>query len=147
MANQADLPVQRLCHVLGVSASGYYAWRGRAPSARAIEDAVLTKRIRGVHAASDATYGMPRVRAELIDQGLCVSSKRVARLMRAAQLRGVSRQRSFVVTTRRDARQRPAPDLVRRRFEASAPNQLWMADMTYVPTWAGFLYLATMLDV
>lgn len=147
MANQADLPVQTQCRVLGVSASGYYAWRDRAPSARALEDAVLTERIRGVHAASDATYGMPRVRAELLDQGVRVSRKRVARLMRAAHLRGVSRRRGFVVTTRRDAKQRPAPDLVRRRFEASAPNQLWVADMTYVPTWAGFLYLATVLDV
>ena len=116
MANQADFSVQRLCRVLRVSPSGYYAWRDRAPSARAIEDAVLTERIRSVHTASDATYGMPRVRAELIDQGVRVSRKRVARLMRAAHLRGVSRRRGFVVTTRRDAKQRCAPDLVRRRF-------------------------------
>ena len=147
MANQANLPVQTQCRVLGVSASGYYAWRNRAPSGRAMEDVVLTERIRDIHQASDATYGMPRVRAELIEQGASVSRKRVARLMRAAHLRGVSRRRGFVVTTQRDPKQQRAPDLVNRKFEADGPNQLWVADMTYVPTWAGFIFLATVLDV
>jgi putative transposase len=90
---------------------------------------------------------MPRVRAELIDQGLVVSRKRVAALMRQHGIRGISRRRGFTVTTRRDTRQRPAPDLVQRKFEADGPNQLWVADMTYVPTWAGFIYLAVVLDV
>ena len=80
-ANQADANVRTMCRVLQVSASGYYAWRDRPPSRRAIDNAVLTERIRTVHAASDATYGMPRVRAELIDQGVAVSRQRVARLM------------------------------------------------------------------
>jgi putative transposase len=146
-ANQADVSVRTMCRVLKVSASGYYAWRDRAPSQRAIDNAVLTERIRAVHAASDATYGMPRVRAELIDQGVVVSRQRVARLMRCAHIRGVSRRRGFVVTTQRDERQRPAPDLVKREFKAEAANQLWVADMTYVPTWAGFIYLAVVLDV
>ena len=75
-----------------------------------------------------------------------VSRKRVARLMRQHGMRGISRRRSFTVTTRRDKAQRPAPDLVQRRFEAQGPNQLWVADMTYVPTWAGFIYLAVVLD-
>jgi putative transposase len=76
-----------------------------------------------------------------------VGRKRVARLMRQAGIRGVSRRRAFVVTTQRDSRQRPAPDLVNRRFVAAAPNELWVADMTYVPTWAGFIFLAIVLDV
>ena len=146
-ANQADVSVRTMCRVLQVSPSGYYAWCDRAPSQRAIDNAVLSERIRAVHAASDATYGMPRVCAELIDQGLQVSRQRVARLMRCAHIRGVSRRRGFVVTTQRDERQRPAPDLVKREFKADAPNQLWVADMTYVPTWAGFIYLAVVLDV
>jgi putative transposase len=135
-----------MCRVLQVSASGYYGWRDRAPSARAVADAVLTERIRQVHADSHHTYGMPRVRAELIDQGVTVSRKRVARLMREHAIRGISRRRGFTVTTRRDKGQRPAPDLVQRKFEADGPNRLWVADMTYVPTWAGFIYLAVVLD-
>ena len=146
-ANQANVPVHTMCRVLKVSASGYYAWRDRAPSRLAIDNAVLVERIRKVHAESDATYGMPRVRAELIDQGMRISGKRVARLMRINAIRGVSRRRSFIVTTRRDQRQRPAPDLVKREFTADGPNQLWVADMTYVPTWAGFIFLAVVLDV
>ena len=98
--------------------------------------------IRTVHAESDASYGMPRVRAELAEQGVVASAKRVARLMRAAGLRGVCRRRGFTVTTRREPRARPAPDLVDRDFTADGPDRLWVADMTYVPTWAGFVYLA-----
>jgi putative transposase len=146
MANQAVYPVRSLCRVLGVSASGFYAWRDRAPSARAMDNAVLTEHIRQIHAESDQTYGMPRVRAELRDQGVTVSRQRVGRLMRKAGLRGVSRRRSYIVTTRRDERQRPAPDLVQRRFQADSPNALWVADMTYVPTWSGFIYLAVVID-
>jgi putative transposase len=146
-ANQAKVAVNRMCRVLHVSPSGYYAWLDRAPSKRSIDDAVLVERIRAIHAESDATYGMPRVRAELIDQGVKINGKRVARLMRANTIRGVSRRRGFVVTTQRDQRQRPAPDLVKREFKADGANQLWVADMTYVPTWAGFIYLAIVLDV
>jgi putative transposase len=146
-ANQAGANVRTMCRVLKVSASGYYAWRDRPPCRRAIDNAVLTERIRSVHAESHATYGMPRVRAELIDQGLVVSRQRVARLMRCAHIRGVSRRRAFVVTTRRDKDKQPAPDLVKREFKAEKANQLWVADMTYVPTWAGFIYLAIVLDV
>jgi putative transposase len=146
-ANQANVPVHRMCRVLLVSPSGYYAWRERAPCRRSLDDAVMVERIRAIHAESDATYGMPRVRAELRDQGVKISAKRVARLMRCHAIRGVSRRRGFTVTTRRDERQRPAPDLVKREFAADAANQLWVADMTYVPTWAGFIYLAIVLDV
>jgi putative transposase len=146
-ANQAAFPVQKMCQVLKVSPSGFYAWRKRAASRRALEDAVLTERIRAIHAASDGTYGSPNIHAELRDEGTRVGCKRVARLMRAAHLRGVSRRRGFVVTTQRDPKQPPAPDLVKRQFTATSANQLWVADMTYVPTWAGFIYLAIVLDV
>jgi putative transposase len=103
-ANQAELPVHTMCRVLKVSASGYYEWLDRAPSKRAIQDAVMVQRIRAIHAESDATYGMPRVRAELIDQGVKISAKRVARLMRLNATCGISRRRGFIVTTRRDQR-------------------------------------------
>lgn len=112
-----------------------------------MDDAVLTERIRQIHVASDGNYGSPNVHAELRDEGTRVGRKRVARLMRSAKIRGVSRRRGFVVTTRRDATHRKAPDLVNRRFVADGPNQLWVADMTYVPTWSGFMFLAIVLDV
>ena len=145
--NQAELPVRTMCRMLGVSHSGYYAWKDRAPSPRAIADAALTERIRVIHAVSDENYGSPNIHAELRDEGTHVGRKRIARLMRLASIRGVSRRRGFTITTRRDRRQRPAPDLVNREFAAAAPNRLWVADMTYVPTWAGFIYLAIVLDV
>ena len=110
-------------------------------------DAVLSERIRAIHIESDENYGSPNIHAELRDEGTRVGRKRVARLMRRAGLRGVSRRRSWVVTTKRDRQQRPAPDLVQRKFVADGPNQLWVADMTYVPTWAGFMFLAIVLDV
>ncbi len=146
-ANQADFPVRTMCRVLGVSHSGFYDWRHRAPSQRAMEDMVLTERIRQVHAESRETYGQPRVRAELAAQGVRVAGKRIARLMRQAGLQGISKRRATTVTTRRDPRERPAADLVMRRFRAERANQLWVADMTYVPTWAGFVYLAVVMDV
>lgn len=145
--NQAYFPVRTLCRVLDLSASGFYAWLQRPPSRRALDDAVLTERICLIHADSDGVYGSPNIHAELRDQGTRVGRKRVARLMRAASLRGVSRRRSCVTTTRRDPAQAAAPDLVQRRFRADGPNQLWVADMTYVPTWAGFIFLAIVLDV
>lgn len=147
MANQSALPVRTVCRVLGVSASGFYAWRDRVPPQRSITNAVMTERIRQIRQDSYESYGMPRVRAELIEQGVCISRQRVARLMRQAGIQGVSKRRGFTVTTRRDKRQPRASDLVNRRFHASGPNQLWVADMTYVPTWTGFLYLAVVIDV
>ena len=134
-----------MCRVLGISPSGYYAWRERVPSQRAQKDAELIKRIRDIHETSRGTYGVPRMHAELAAQGHHVGRKRVWRLMRAANLEGVSRRRKFR-TTVRDANARPAPDLVDRQFKADGPNKLWVADITYIPTWAGFLYLAVVLD-
>ena len=124
MANQADFPVRTQCRVLGISASGFYAWLERPPSRRTLGNAVMTERIRTIHAESDATYGMPKVRAELVAQGETISRKRVAKLMQRAGLQGVSRRRGFVVTTQRDASNPKAPDLVKRQFMAQAPNQL-----------------------
>jgi len=139
------LPIALQCRLLGVSTSGYYAWRSRPPSARATADAALTVRVRAIHARSRQTYGVPRIHAELDKQGERVGRKRVARLMRVAGLAGVSRRKG-IRTTRRSADTQPSPDLVSRQFTAPAPNRLWVADITYVPTWAGFVFLAVVVD-
>ncbi|WP_412770166.1 IS3 family transposase [Ralstonia pseudosolanacearum] len=144
-ANQA-LPVATMARLLGVSPSGYHAWRQRTPSTRSRGDTALLARIQAIHARSHGIYGAPRIHAELAAQGVHVGRKRVARLMREAGLCGVSRRR-WITTTRRSARARPAPDLVQRQFHAAAPNRLWVADATYIPTGEGFLYLAVVLDV
>ena len=145
-AHRAAHSIATLCRVLEVSPSGYYAWHRRTASQRAREDASLTAAIEAIHSHSRGTYGAPRIHAELVARGQRVSRKRIARLMRAAHLRGVSR-RKFVVTTTRAVDARPAPDLVRRAFTATGPNQLWVADITYIPTGRGFLFLAVVLDV
>lgn len=137
--------VATMCRVLEVSTSGYYAWRSRSLSSRALQDAALTERIRQIHETSRGTYGVPRIHAELACEGVHVGRKRVARLMRAAGLRGISR-RKWATTTIRDRDARPAPDLVQRDFETEGPDRLWVADITYIPTWAGFLFLAVVLD-
>jgi putative transposase len=139
--------VVTLCRVLGVSPSGYWAWRQRAPSERAQADAALSAPIRTLHQASRGIYGAPRIHAELASAGTRCGRKRVARLMRQAGLAGCHRRRPFH-TTQRDPAAEPAPDLVQRTFTATAPNALWIADITYVPTHdEGFLYLAVILDV
>ena len=145
-ANQAEHAVATMCRVLGVSPSGYYAWRGRGRSPGAKRDEVLRGTIRTIHQQSRGTYGVPRVHAELVAGGCRVSRKRVARLMREVGLAGVSRRRG-TRTTRVDASHRAAPDRVERQFQADAPDRIWVADITYVPTWAGFVYLAIVLDV
>jgi len=142
--HQADYPITTMCQLLGVSSSGYYAWKKRQPSQRSETDAALTAEIRAAHAASRGTYGAPRIHAELAAKGTYIGRKRVARLMTQAGLAGVSRRR-FVTTTAKDGG-RQAPDLVERDFAAEAPDRLWVADITYIPTWAGFLYLAVVLD-
>ncbi len=144
-ATQAEHPVARMCRVLGISTSGYYAWVERTPSKRACEDAVLRKRIEAIHGRSRATYGRPRVHAELKEDGVRIGCKRVSRLMRQAGLQGASRRKRYR-TTVRDRNARPAPDLVDRNFSVDRPDQLWVADITYIPTWAGFLFLAVVLD-
>jgi putative transposase len=145
-AHQAWYPVATVCRVLEVSTSGYYGWLKREPSTRAQRDAELTGKIEAIHDESDRTYGVPRVYADLKASGEKVGRKRVARLMRAVGREGASR-RPKTFTTLRDTDVRPAPDLVDRNFVADGPDQLWVADITYVATWAGFLYLAVVLDV
>ena len=145
--HQACFPIATLCRVIGVSCSGFYAWRKRVPSARAHRDAILTELVRASHTRSDGTYGAPPHlgRSPQVRRANTSGAKRVARLMRAAHLVGVHRRRTFH-TTQRGADESPAADLVKRDFTASMPNQLWVADITYVPTWTGFLYLAVVLD-
>jgi putative transposase len=144
---KAHHPGSLLCRVLGVSRAGFYAWQSRPLSARAVADQALTEQICQVHRRSRATYGAPRVHAELrLDHGVHLGRKRVARLMRAAGLVGCHRRRRRGLT-RRDPQAAPAPDLVERAFTAEAPDRLWTADVTYVPTWSGWLYLAVVLDV
>jgi putative transposase len=142
---RTGFPVVAMCRVLGVSPSGYWAWRERPPSARARADADLAGRIADIHRSSRGTYGVPRVHAELAYAGTPCSRKRIARLMRQAGLEGVHRRRT-TRTTVRDRDSAPAPDLVERRFTADRPDRLWVADITYVDTWSGFLYLAVVLD-
>jgi putative transposase len=142
---QAKYRISAMCRVLGVSTSGYYAWLHRAPSARKIADVQLGDQIEAIHRRSRNTYGRPRVKAELRDAGIVISNDRLWRLMRERGLEGASR-RKRVRTTVRDRDARPAPDLVNRAFTADAPNKLWVADITYVPTCTGFLFLAVVLD-
>src|SRR5262252_2727900 len=133
-----------MCRLLGVSPSGYYAWTERQPSRRSQADAALVAEIRAAHAASRGIYGAPRIHVDLAAKGIRVGRKRVARLMSAAGLAGVSRRKFVHTTVKGSGRQ--APDLVDRNFTAKRPNLLWVADITYIPTWAGFLYLAVVLD-
>lgn len=139
--------ISRMSRVLGVTAAGYYAWRSRPRSARLIEDERIKKRIVFHHEASRGTYGVPRLYDDLADEGIHVSRKRIARLMRELGIAGVSgregarrRRKSTVAETAAVA------DLVRRDFTADAPNQVWFADITYVPTWEGWLFLAVVMD-
>jgi putative transposase len=145
-ANQATFPIATMARVLGVSEAGYHAWRKRPLSKRQEADTKLLQRVRTIHVSSHETYGVPRVHAELRAGGEKHGRKRIARLMRAAGLVGASRRRSGITTTRRDREARPAPDLVDRKFAAPGPNRLWVADITFVPTASGFLYLAVVLD-
>lgn len=136
-----------MCRVLNISRSGYYAWCDRPLSVRARRDLWLTGKIEEIHRRSRGVYGSPMIHAELADDyGVRVGRKRVARLMRQAGLRGASLRR-FVITTTSDPRAKRPPDLVERRFYADGPNRLWVADITFIPTWSGFLYLAMVLDV
>jgi putative transposase len=144
--NRAIYSIRAMCRVLEVSASGYYAWCSREKSRHRREDEQLQQRIKVLHERSRRTYGAPRIHEDLKAEGVKVGRKRVARLMRSADLVGVTR-RKWVITTRRDRFARPAPDLVDRHFHADGPNLLWVADITYVPTATGFLYLAVVLDV
>lgn len=135
-----------MCRLLKVSRSGFYAWAKRQPSPRSVSDEVLTAQIVRFHQLSRHTYGAPRIRLDLADAGVCVGVKRVARLMRKAGIAGVHR-RSWRHATKQDPTAEPAPDRLDRDFTATGPDQKWVADVTYVPTIMGWLYLATVMDV
>jgi len=146
-ANQAIHNVRMMSRLLQVSASGFYDWKDRAVSQRARQDIALTGSIQRIHRRSNGSYGAPMIQAELAEaHGIRVGCKRVARLMRGAGLKGVYPKR-FVITTTPGVAAVPSKDLVARQFKAQGPDQLWVADITYVPTWVGFVYLAVVLDV
>jgi putative transposase len=147
-AEKAEHRVSRLCKVMGVTRQGYYAWRRRGPSLRQLGDDELARLIVTIYDGSLQTYGAPRVQLELAeDHGVHVGRKRVARLMRKLELQGSSGRGQRPRTTVADEKAPPAPDLVERRFEADAPNRLWLADITYVPTLEGFLFLGVVMDM
>ncbi len=144
---KAHHDVTVLCQLLKVSRSGFYAWLRRPPSARAIADQVLTEQICTAFEDNRKVYGSPRIHAELTDAGVHVGRKRIARLMRQAGIVGCHRRKRSFSITKQNPKAQAAPDLVDRKFVATRPNQLWVADVTYVPTVEGWLYLACVTDV
>ncbi len=147
-AEKAEHRISRLCTVLGVTRQGFYAWRRRGRSLRQLGDDELKKLIVTIYDGSLQTYGAPRVQLDLAeDHDVHVGRKRVARLMRDLGLRGVSRRGKKPRTTVADEKAPPAPDLVERRFHADRPNALWLADITYVETREGYLFLAVVMDM
>jgi len=147
IADQRDeFPVIRMCGVLRVSPSGYYAWRQRPPSAREMANQELVKQIEAVYHDNHGVYGSPRIYRELDEQGVACSENRIARLMRLRGLRA-KQTKHYKVTTRRNQAHPVAPNLLRRDFSADRPNQKWLSDITYIPTQEGWLYLAAILDL
>ncbi len=144
--NVADFPVHAMCAALGVSRSGYYGWAKRPEGVRAQADSALAGAIRDAHEASRGRYGSPRVHAELRAQGRRVGRKRVARLMRGMGL-AARRRRRFRCTTDSRHGYPVAPNLLQRDFRAAAPDRVWLADITYIGTAEGWLYLAAVLDL
>jgi putative transposase len=145
-AQKKRFPIAVMCAYLAVSSSGFYAWRSRPPSRRELDDARLLESIRAVHAESKGRYGSPRVHRELVATGTIVNRHRVARLMREVGLRG-RRRRRFRRTTDSEHAMPVAPNTLGRNFMAAAPNQVWVADITWIPTREGPLYLAAVLDL
>jgi transposase InsO family protein len=144
--HRGEFPVIQMCAVLDVSPSGYYAWRGRPPSRREMANRELMDKIEAVFEESEETYGSPRVYRALKAQGVAVSRNRVARLMRLRSLRA-KQVRRFRATTKRNRTHRAAPNRLKRDFTTDRPNQKWLADITYIPTLEGWLYLAAILDL
>ena len=141
-----EFPVSRMCEVLDVSRSGYYAWRGRPPSKREMANRELYKKIKAVYDKSHGTYGSPRIYRELKRQGVPCSENRVARLMRQRGLRA-RQTKTYKTTTRRNKADPVAPNVLKRDFEAERPNEKWLSDITYIRTEEGWLYLAATLDL
>ncbi len=147
-AEKANHPVSTMCRTLEVSKSGYYGWRERPPAQRIKADAVLSEQIELIHQRSRGTYGAPRIHFELRTLGVRCARKRVARLMRGSGLFGCGGRRRARTTRRAAAKEHvgKVPDLVKRNFTPEAPDRLWVADITYVRSWEGWLYLSFVLD-
>lgn len=145
--HESEFRIQRMCRVFGVGRSGYYAWRSRPASQRTQADEGLLVKIQQEYQNSRGTYGSPRIHAALQKQGVKCSQKRVARLMRLHKITGRKRQKRHPVTTQRDPGAIPAPNLLNQEFYASAPDQKWVSDITYIETAEGWLYLASILDL
>ena len=145
-AEKAAIPVTRSCRILGVSESGYYAWKARPASRRQRDDMILLAHIREAFALSNGTYGSPRMTIDLQEQGLCVGRRRVARLMRDNGLKARQKQR-FKRTTDSHHGLTVAPNLLDQDFTAKAPDEKWAGDISYVWTTQGWLYLAVIIDL
>ena len=144
--HRSEFPIVRMCHVLGVQRSGYYAWRKQPMSAQKMANEKLTEKIREVHQESRETYGSPRVYRELKAQGQTCSENRVAKLMREHNIRAKTR-RKFKVTTRRDKSHPVVGNVLKQQFRAERPDQIWLSDITYINTREGWLYLAAIMDL
>jgi putative transposase len=144
--NREIFSVRRMCGLFEVSASGYYAWRGRAPSERAKANEALVKEIKDIHTESHEIYGSPRVHAELVNRGMRAGRNRVAKLMRAENIQS-RRKRKRQNTTDSRHNYPIAPNLLQQNFLAAIPNEKWLSDITYIPTEEGWLYLAAILDL
>ena len=141
-----EFPIDRMCRLLGVSRSGYYAWRGRPPSEREMANEKLYQRIKAVYDRAHKTYGSPRVYQELKRQGIACSENRVARLMRLRGLQAIQ-TRTYKTTTRRNKAHPVARNVLKRNFRAKHPDRKWVVDITYIATGEGWLYLAVVLDL
>lgn len=146
-AHRDEYPTAMMCRMLRVSTSGFYAWSSRPPSRRTRDDNVIKLKLREAHRRSDGTYGSPRLVLDLVDEGFEVGRKRVRRLMREEGIVGVHRRRTRFGLTKQNKTHEPAPDLVARDFSAKRPNEKWVADITYIATDEGWLYLAVILDL
>ena len=146
-AHENEFGIARMCRVLGIGRSGYYAWRARSTSQRAQANEILVAQIKEAHRISRETYGSPRVHAALRRKGIHCGRKRVARLMRLHGTTARNRKKRQPVTTQRESSAMPAPDLLKQDFSSPAPNQKWVSDITYIDTAEGWLYLAAVLDL
>jgi len=146
-AHETQFQIRRMCRVLGVQRSGYYAWRNRTPSTREEANQALLVLIRAEHKISRKTYGSPRIQVVLYRQGVVCGHNRVARLMRLHGIEAFQRRKYHPVTTQRQSGAIPAPNRLNQEFSASAPNQKWVSDFTYIETEEGWLYLAVVLDL
>lgn len=144
--HRAQYPVTRLCHIVGVSPTGYYAWRRRPPSARTLANQCLLTHMQAIHQEVRETYGSPRMHAELVARGLPCNVKRVARLMRLHHLRA-RHKRKYRVTTKVNPKLPAAPNHLAQQFQARVPNEKWVSDITYIWTREGWLYLAVVMDL